>query len=173
MTKPLVPPVLFYATVYFENEFILVPNVFVRPTIEDVFSLANAIVLQNAPRYKKMSARKLEYVDSFEITEDFYHQVIEEEHQEWSPEFNREMVISGEAAIPDVMVTVLTGKITNKQDKKFFPKGDAFFLDEWYYTSDPKEAKEMMKKSNLPLFIPARWAHLYKPTEEVVWSGWN
>lgn len=173
MTKPTAPAVLYYVTVYFENGYVLTPNVFVRPTAEEAFNLANKIVMRNAPRYQKMSARKMEYVESFPITEDFYHTVSNEDHQEWSPEFNREMVEAGEEAIPEVLVTVLTGKIENKDDRKLFPKGSAYFLDEWYYTTDVEEARELMKESNLPLFIPAEHAHLYRPTEEVVWSGWN
>ncbi len=167
------PPTLYYGSVYFDNNYVLVPNIFVRPSIDEVFALANSIVLLNAPRYQKIRARKLEYVDSFVIDDDFYHPVPQENQKEWTPEFNREQVVGGEAAIPNALVTILIGKITNKRDKKFFPKGDAFFLDEWYHTSDPKEARELMKKSDLPLFIPAQWAHLYKPTEEVIWSGWN
>lgn len=167
------PPVLYYVTVYFENGYVLTPNVFVRPTADEAFKLANAIVMKNAPRYQRMSARKMEYLSSFEITDDFYHQVIEEEHQEWSPEFNREMVVAGESGIPEVVTTILEGKIQDPKDRQFFPKGPAYFLDEWYFTTDTEEARKLMKKSNLPLFIPARHAHLYRPTEEVVWSGWN
>lgn len=165
-SKLSVPQTLYYVTVYFDNSLIRTPNLFVKPTVDEAFVFANKFLVEDGLRYRKMSARKIEYTASFDITPDFYHSVSEELHTEWTGEFNQEMVSSGEQAIPNSLVVILSGKAPGV-------RGSAYFLDEWYFTSDTDKAVALMKQSNLPLFIPARTAHLYRPTDELHWTSWN
>lgn len=163
---PKVPPVLYFVTVYFDNGVVRTPNLFVKTTPDEAFSFANKFLVEDDYRYRKMSARKLEFVKTFEITPDFYREVSPEEHRDWSGEFNQELVSAGIEKIPNVLVVILTGKAPGV-------RGTSYFLDEWYPTTDVSKAINLMKKSSLPLFIPARFGHLYRPLEEIHWSGWN
>lgn len=167
MSKPqVIPSALYYVSVYFENGTIRTPNLFVRPDVEEAFVFANEFLMDEDFKYRKMSARKMEYVASKEITLDFYHEVAQTDHRSWSGEFNQAMVSSGEKQIPNVLTVILTGKAPGV-------KGISYFLDEWYFTNSVEEAMLQMKESNLPLFIPAKTAHLYKPTNEIHWTSWN
>lgn len=166
MPKVAMPPSLYYVTVYFENGIFRTPNLFVRPTPDEAFQFANRFLMEEDFKYRKMSARKMEFVSSNEITPDFYHDVPQEQHIDWTGEFNQNMVTAGEAKIPNVLAVILTGKAPGV-------KGTSYFLDEWYNTTDEKEAMKLMQKSNLPLFIPAKIAHLYHPTTELHWTSWN
>lgn len=165
-TKLLMPSELYYVSVFFDNNTVRTPNLFVRPTSEEAFIFANKFLMEEGFKYRKMSARKMEFVVSKEITLDFYHEVIETDHIDWTGEFNQQMVSTGEKQIPNVLTVILTGKAPGV-------KGTSYFLDEWYHTTDPVQAMEQMKKSNLPLFIPAKIAHLYHPTDEIHWTSWN
>lgn len=160
------PKTLYYVTIYFEDDTRRTPNYFLWPSATEAFKNANTAIISETYRYKRLSARRLDYRGSFKITSDFYHNVPDDDHIEWSAEFNESMVVEGESAIPNVLVTLLAGKLTGDKTTRFF-------LDEWYKTANLEEAKVLMKKSNLPLFVPAKEAHLYQPTTDVKWTSWN
>ena len=166
MSEIIPPKILYYVTIYFEDDTRRTPNYFLWETVTGAFKNANNAVISESYRYKRLSARRLDYRGSFKITPDFYHPVSEDDHIDWSAEFNESMVIGGESAIPKVLVTLLSGKLAGEKTPRLF-------LDEWYKTSNLEEAKVLMRKSNLPLFVPAKEAHLYQPTTDVKWTSWN
>ena|SRR3989344_5916051 len=166
MTKIKAPQILYYVSAFFGNGIIRTPNLFVRPTVDEAFSFANKFLIEEDFKYRKMSARKMEFIASKKITLDFYHEVVEADRIIWTGEFNQAMVSGGEKLIPDVLTVVLPGIAPGVS-------GTSYFLDEWYHTTDIEVAMEQMKNSNLPLFIPTTIAHLYRPTNEIHWTSWN
>lgn len=163
--KITVPKVLYYVTIHFPDGTRRTPNFFLWENIDDAFKGANDLVLEGGMKYRSLSARKIVFKKTVPITPDFFHEVPEGEAVTWTPEFNQSMIDLGETKIPKALVVVLSHKGGAKQPD--------LFLDEWFHTDKVNQAMALMKKSNLPLFIGTKVAHVYKPTEEVHWTGWN
>lgn len=163
--KLTIPKTLFYVTIHFPDGARRTPNFFLWETVEEAFKGANDLVVESGMKYRSLSARKIVFKKTIPITPDFYHEVPEGESVSWTPEFNQEMIDAGEKIIPNALLVVLSHKGGAKKPD--------LFLDEWFHTNSIEKAMAMMKKSNLPLFIGTKFAHVYKPTNEVHWTGWN
>lgn len=163
--KTTIPKTLYYVTIHFPDGTRRTPNFFLWETVDEAFKGANDMVLEGGMKYRSLSARKIIFKKSIPITQEFFHEVPEGESVSWTPEFNQSMVDAGEVQIPNALVVILSHKGGARKPD--------LFLDEWFHTSNVAKAMSMMKHSNLPLFIGTKVAHVYEPTTEVHWTGWN
>lgn len=163
-SSPLPPAqTLYYVSIHFEKNLIRTPNFYVFDNIDIAFAVADEFTMSSNFIYRRLLARKIEYVGTKILRQTLPALEI---MREYDASKNQRNIEYAEDHIAESLACVLV---------KYSPhiRQNLYFLDSFVLENTVDKAVDYLTTIRKQLHFSTNIVHFYKPTTELSRRGFN